>query len=402
METNKLYISYGSGCAFSFLGPHESIGQIYPAVAPKSNQTALTKCHCQQMEWSDLPSELLITIAGNLTEFTDRLRFRSVCSHWRSSFPSPSLPPQLPWLALPSASSTHFYSLSEDRVYSNPPPGVPPDSNLFGSASGWCLSLSRPNLHVAAYLVNPFTGASIGLPSPDLGSSLSYVAPDTLVWDCSDSVVLAACSTRLGAFYCRLGEETWVPIESQQHGMASGITFYEGKFYILLADTCETVVLDGKTLEQITVVAAPDVDSPVEAHLFVSSGELLLLIKSTWMYLFPDSDSQFYKVRCVNLNDELAEWVEVHDIGDRALFVDNLHCFSIGIGDNSLLRQNCIYSAQLRTSARSRNLSTTYSISVFDLGNSSCERLNGSLCKFRAASSRGAASLPSWILPSLS
>lgn len=356
------------------------------------------------MGWSDLPSELLITIAGNLTEFTDHLRFRSVCSHWRSSLPSHSLrlPRQLPWLVLPSASSTHFYSLSEDRVYSNPPPGIPDNSNLFGSVSGWVLSLSGRNRRIAASLINPFTGSSIGLPSPDPGSSLSYVALDTLVWDRSDSVIVAACSTRQGVFYCRLGETAWAPIESQQHSLASSITFYEGRFYILQVDTCETVVLDGETLEEITVVLAPDLDSPVEAHLFVSAGDLLLLAKSTWMYLFPDSDSQFYKVRHVNLNDEFTEWVEVHEIGDRALFVDNLHCFSVEVGDNSLLRRNCIYSVQSRTNRSSRNLSTIYSVSVFDLGSTNCDRLNGALSKFRAASSRGAASLPSWIVPSLS
>lgn len=85
------------------------------------------------------------------------------------------------------------------------------------------------------------------------------------------------------------------------------------------------------------MIDTPDLNSPVEAHLFVSSGELLLLVKSTWMYLFPDSDLHYYKDRRANLNDEL-EWIEVNDIGDRALFVDNLHCFSVEVGDNSLLK----------------------------------------------------------------
>ncbi|XP_078179002.1 F-box/kelch-repeat protein At2g24250-like [Carex rostrata] len=356
------------------------------------------------MDWSDLPSELVITIAGNLTEFTDHLRFRSVCSHWRSSFQSHSLslPRQLPWLALPSTSSPHFYSFSEDRVYSSPPAVVANNTNVLGSASGWFISVRGRDRHITFSLINPFTGVSIGLPSPDPYSSLFYAAADTLVWDRSDSAVVAACSTRLGVFHCRLGETAWVLIESQHYHMASSITFYEGRFYILQDDTCETVVLDGETLQQITVIDAPHLDSPVEAHLFVSSGELLLLMKSTWMYLFPDSDSQFYKVRRANLNDELVEWIEVNDIGDRALFVDNLHCFSVEVGDHSLLRRNCIYSAQSKTSGGPRNSSRTYSISIFDLKNNNGERLGCALNKFCAASLRGVVSPPSWILPSLS
>ncbi|KAJ4786265.1 F-box SKIP23-like protein (DUF295) [Rhynchospora pubera] len=357
------------------------------------------------MGWSDLPSELLITIARNLTEFTDRIRFRSVCSHWRSSFPSLSflpLPPQqLPWLVLPSTTCTHFYSLSENRVYATPPPGIPNNSRLFGSASGWFLSLSGRNRHITISLINPFTGASIGLPSANPGSSLAYVGDDTLVWDRSDLVVVAACNTREGVFYCRLGDSAWSSIENQELNTASSITFYDGKFYILQVDMCETTVLDGETLEQITVIAAPQLNTPVEAHLSVSSGELLLLVKSRWMYLFPDCDSQFYKVHRVDLNDELVEWSEVNDIGNRALFVDNLHCFSVEVGDNSLLKRNCIYSAQSKTSGGSRNLSRSYSISIFYLGNGNCECIEGALIKFRAASSRGAVSVPTWALLSL-
>ncbi|KAF3336806.1 F-box protein [Carex littledalei] len=354
------------------------------------------------MGWSDLPSELVIAIAGNLTEFTDHLRFRSVCSHWRSSFQSHTLhlPPQLPWLTLPSTSSTHLYSLSEDRIYANPLPSIADNSNIFGSSSGWFLSVRDLNRHVTFSLINPFTGASIGLPSPDPCSTLSNAMADTLVWDRSDSVVVvASCSTKSHLFYCRLGEAAWATIESQQHRLASSITFYEGRFYILHAYTHEIVVLDGETLEQVTVI--PYLSSHVEAHLLVSSGELLLLVKSIWMYIYPDRYWK-YKVRRANLNDELVEWIEVNDIGDRALFVDNFHCFSVKVGDNSLLRRNCIYSARSDTSADSRHSLTTYSISIFDLGNRKGEFLKGALSKFRAASSRGADLPPSWVLPSLS
>ncbi|XP_078178991.1 putative F-box protein At1g44080 [Carex rostrata] len=361
-----------------------------------------------QMGWSDLPPELVMTIAGILTEFTDHLRFSSVCSHWRSSLNSHSvrLPPQVPLLTLPST-STHFYSLSEDRVYSNPLPSIADNSYFFGSSSGWLLSVRGRYPHITFSLINPFTGASIRLPSPDPCLSL-YYAMDTLVWDCSDSVVVATCSRRPCVFYCRLGEAAWASIESQQHRMATSITCYNGRFFILNARTCKIVVLDGETLEQITVIKFPDFTySLVGVHLFVLSRKLFLLVEPT-ISLFPDGDLQFYEIRRANFNDGLVDWIDVHDIGDHALFVDNLHCFSVKVGDNDLLRRNCIYSARSKTYSIQfpdngwRNLSMTYSISIFDLENIKGKRLKGALSKFRAASSCGAVSPPSWVLPSLS
>ncbi|XP_078153030.1 F-box/kelch-repeat protein At2g24250-like [Carex rostrata] len=348
--------------------------------------------------WSDLPTELVIAIAGNLTEFTDHLRFQSVCSHWRSSFLSHShtlrLPQQLPWLAFPSTSSTHFYSLSEDRVYSNPPPMVADNSKLFGSSSGWLLSVSGRNRPITASLVNPFTGALIELPCLDPCSPLWNGMVYTLVWDRSDLVVVTGSTRGPRIFYCRLGESTWASIE-YPYSTPHSITFYEGRFYILNFSACQTVVLDGETLEQITVIDAPYNDYPIWTHLFVSSGELLVL--ATWNY----DGLPVYNVQRADLNDEYVEWIEVNDIGDRALFVDNLHCFSVEVGDHGLLRRNCIYSAESKTSGGSRNSLTTCSISIFDLANDSWEHLEGALSKFRAASC-GAISLPSWVLPSLS
>ncbi|XP_078178917.1 F-box protein At2g05970-like [Carex rostrata] len=356
------------------------------------------------MSWSDLPSELVITIARNLTEFADRLRFRSVCSHWRSSFHSHTLclPPQLPWLVFPAfTSSTHFYSFSEDRVYSNPPPNVSDNSNLFGSASGWFLSItiSGKNRLNTISLINPFTCVVIGLPFlyPCLLNGIVY----TLVWDRSDSVVVAGFRRRRGVFYCRLGDAAWGSLKFL-HCTPRSITFCEDKFYILDFDTFDTIVLDGKTLEQITVIRPPFM-WPLyfcPAHLFVSSGELFLLGRST-------GDSTYgglpvYDVRRANVNDGVVEWIAINNIGDRALFVDDLHCFSVKVEDNCLLKKNCIYSTKYTKNGGLGNSSWAHSIFIFDLGNNSGKRLGDAMSKFHVAFSRAAVPSPSWVLPSLS
>lgn len=55
------------------------------------------------VDWSELPPELIQTIAEKLITHTDYLRFRAVSTTWRLSTPTAPLhlPTQLPWLMLP-------------------------------------------------------------------------------------------------------------------------------------------------------------------------------------------------------------------------------------------------------------------------------------------------------------
>ncbi|KAJ3676243.1 hypothetical protein LUZ60_003655 [Juncus effusus] len=181
-----------------------------------------------------------------------------------------------------------------------------------------------------------------------------------------------------------------------RNSVASGIIFYKTKFYILKDDTREVVVLDGETLEVILVINPPNnLETHTEAQLLVSCEELLLLVKSNWMELFAYSPSQFYKVYQMKLDEELEEWTVVYDIGDRAIFLDALHCFSVEVDGKSKLKRNCIYSAL-------RNSPSSFSVSLFDLGISEGERLEGALSEFSIASQRCEVSCPTWIVPSLS
>ncbi|XP_065618308.1 F-box protein SKIP23 [Quercus suber] len=81
-------------------------------------------------EWSKLPNDILLLIAKRLETRIDLLRFRSVCTSWRSS-----VPPQKPrWLKIPTYDTQvadHFY-LSESAIYlvqsrENPDQTTPPD-----------------------------------------------------------------------------------------------------------------------------------------------------------------------------------------------------------------------------------------------------------------------------------
>ncbi|KAJ3693685.1 hypothetical protein LUZ60_009165 [Juncus effusus] len=363
------------------------------------------------MGWSELPPDLLATIAGTLTEFTDHIRFRSVCSRWRSALRSLPLPPQLPFLLLPSNYPSRFYSFSEDRIY---PVRTSDDSTisfLLGSVSGWLLAL-KGQIHgvFTVSVVNPFTGASADLPESNMLRCTYPGGADALVWDRSASIAAVGSTYRRGVFYCCIGKpHDWKQIESLRTINAVSVTFHKSKLYVMNSSILhQTFILDETTLEKLLVINSPlfrsyttphlFVNSPLfrsytTLHLFVSSEESLLLLKSD--KASQNSGSPVYKVYHMDLKKEVKKWRKVKDIGDRAIFLDKIRCFSVEVGDErSKVRRNCIY-----TAVEGNN--RIYSVSVFDLGKREPAKLDGEVSKFRVEGELEFGEVsPTWIMPS--
>lgn len=107
-------------------------------------------------EWSKLPNDILLLIAKRLeTPRIDLLRFRSVCTSWRSS-----VPPRKPhWLKIPTYDTQvadHFY-LSERKIYliesrENPDQTIPPDC---------CFVKIREDKFGRKHLLRPLTNSKI-------------------------------------------------------------------------------------------------------------------------------------------------------------------------------------------------------------------------------------------------
>lgn len=130
------------------------------------------------MDWSELQPELIDSISKKLKIHKDYIRFRSVCSNWRTSTSkTPNhLPAQLPWLMLPhshshsqsqsqSSNQPHlqpFFSLSDDKTYRL---NLPEASNLLrrrcGSSHGWLIILEETP---AVFAINPLTRLKHHLP----------------------------------------------------------------------------------------------------------------------------------------------------------------------------------------------------------------------------------------------
>ncbi|XP_043687833.1 F-box protein SKIP23-like [Telopea speciosissima] len=121
-----------------------------------------------EVDWSELPKDLLGSVLQRLPNVVDIIRFSAVCTSWHSVAydKSYSSAPQLPWLMLPyklgheGKETRNFLNLSENKIYQIKLPEIR-HSRCVGSSFGWLVILDR---FCHALLMNPFSGAIIHLP----------------------------------------------------------------------------------------------------------------------------------------------------------------------------------------------------------------------------------------------
>ncbi|GJN25696.1 hypothetical protein PR202_gb13559 [Eleusine coracana subsp. coracana] len=105
--------------------------------------------------WADIPPELAGLVLGHLRTRVDRIRFAAVCPEWRAAAREARLPPLAPLLALKDGT---FYNVPNSKPFR-----FPCRSEGFTMASdNWLLIPRRSYL----LLLDPFTGATMTLPTP--------------------------------------------------------------------------------------------------------------------------------------------------------------------------------------------------------------------------------------------
>ncbi|KAJ3709318.1 hypothetical protein LUZ61_013023 [Rhynchospora tenuis] len=337
------------------------------------------------MSWSELLSELLAAIAEKLTDLGDYLRFRCVCSKWRSATHSLHAPKiKIPWLILPSNPSSslrHFYSFSEDRFYRFQVPDCARGSNLLcGSASGWLLASRIDNSYL--HLINPFTpdadpvlsvfNSSTNLPRSNDINCMSWD------WDLSTSWIAIT---------------TFVP--NRDRGVKS-ITCCQSYFYIL--EDKVPVVQIYLEYHRMATIHPPFALTGVHiltADLAVSPDELFLLVRLDGCNL-PYSHIFWLDRHKVAAGEK---WTEVAGIGDRAIFIDFLHCFLVEAGGATGLKKNCVYSVHSIPSHHNPTLHNFF-IQQFDFGDKSCQIVERKLSQYESDASTCTVEA-SWFMPNL-
>ncbi|XP_024161660.1 F-box protein SKIP23 isoform X1 [Rosa chinensis] len=361
-------------------------------------------------DWSLLPKELLEDIAKRLGSSFYLLRFRSVCSSWRSSIPSRPrrLPGRFPFLTNYGISDSALgFHLSKRTVFLIGPPESP---------DRWLVKIEE-DVPGRMHLLNPLSR----LPLSPLPEAFPKVLDLSRFWifDLGEEYVLHCVNFRplvnaLGGaanlymekvvFMC-LGDESsdfvlltihvsgrlamfksvdkkWTII----HDMPSpydDVMLFKGQFYAV-DGTGRTVVV-GLDSNNPSLAANP-VYGGDKKFLVESRGELLVvdMYLSTDQEVDWDDDDEVSQVQldgCIyertvkfkvyKMDEAAQKLVQMKSLGDRVLFLGDDCTFSASASELSGCKGNCIYFTDnfFYTSGEEEGTFKGRDIGVFDLDN---------------------------------
>jgi len=347
-------------------------------------------------DWSQLPKDLLQLISSKLDSEFYQLRFRSVCSSWRSSVPKNhhhhlTLPSHLP---TPSDSNnlhhskTTTFPLSKRTIFLITPPT---NHHQTLNNNPWLIKIG-PDSRDRTRLWNPLSrDKQLPLNSPhiinfnehrviDLGrefvignfneySSLymeKVVVLDADMWGGKDrcSVLLTIHISGKIAFF-RGGDERWT-IVPEMPSPFDDVCVFKGR-PVAVDGTGRTVALRPDL--SLDLVAEP-VFGGDKKFLVESDGELLLVDKYLSCFrdgnfldhtnvpygdvnvvnFDVDDDGEIFRIgseRAVRfdvfrLDEKEKKWVEVRYLGDRVLFLGEECAFSASASDLCIGNGNCV------------------------------------------------------------
>ncbi|KAJ4965633.1 hypothetical protein NE237_017482 [Protea cynaroides] len=353
------------------------------------------------VEWSQLPGDVLEVIARRLTTYFDVLRFRAVCSSWRSAISQRPghLPCRFPIVPNEGfVETTCGFYLSKRTVYRL---GLPENriQTCIGSSEasdGWLIKVEE-DVPEKMHLLNPLTMTQIKpLPSmfpkvldlsdiriSELGQEhvLQYINyrpfvnsfvdagnlyMEKVAFSSSNSssaiddndafaILTIHVSGKLAMF--KSGDEKWTIIEDLRSPYDDVICF-KGKFYAV-DNTGRTVIVEPSA--SVTLTAFP-VFGGDKKYLVESEGDLLLV--DLYLSMGPGDDPCFDNI---NIDDEFyhridtfivektvhfkvfklyevrQKWVELQSLGDRLLFLGDNCSFSTSACEFPGCKGNRIY-----------------------------------------------------------
>ena len=339
-------------------------------------------------QWSSLPKDLLITIEEEYLDlYTDKIRFRCVCSSWRSRLSK--MPnhknSRLPWLLIPHnhGITCGFMDPLEKRVHKLELPES--GEKVFkGSAYGWVVIAEKSS---SIYLVNPLTKARIKLPPrskfPDVRKyHANKHGKEYLLWSLSlisvpgeyysvdstgvrndllQKVVLSSSPTcsnfvavaiygELGSLaYYKRGDKKWSVLHDKAPPYKDAI-FHDGQLYALKGNGQLMVCDIGSYPKPIVTEVAPEPSrTPFgDLHLVESSSGIMMVQQCFKRgYIYEPSELYIRKTTSFNifrLDTNRRNWYQVQSLGDDMLFLGLNSSISISSHDYpDTYKGNCIY-----------------------------------------------------------
>ncbi|CAM0911030.1 unnamed protein product [Alopecurus aequalis] len=194
------------------------------------------------------------------------------------------------------------------------------------------------------HVVDPFTGEVT--PLPDMPVPLCEEVPMPY----GPKSPKFRLSTDDG-FFCETGGVKWTPVHRSRQCSPMTINYRADFFFMLELGSLRTTVIDAETLDPSTEIDPPPrLHNITWAFLVASADDVLLLVRHCLRNRFSDADGDFfqaYRARhmAYHAQHRPIRWERVMDIGDRAVFLDHAHDFTVCASEGTI--RNCVYRAMI-------------------------------------------------------
>ncbi|XP_050230151.1 putative F-box protein At1g65770 [Mercurialis annua] len=355
-----------------------------------------------KIEWADLPKELLHKIGKCIDSRLDLIRFRSVCSSWRSSVSTSHFDQEIPNLSfkLPHpinlAAVLHQSTVCRLQFLTHHKLKLPNSCSCSSSSNsnskGWLVKVQESKFGKLD-LLNPLSDYKIRYSPIVLNlldvsfvklsdafmlktpSGYSVLGVNKAVLFSKDVLSILAIyhDGKLG--YWKIGDEEWTILDDANFEYDDIIEF-KGQFYVI--DRWGTVSWIDKSLN-IIQYSPPLFGCGAQKNLAESCGYLYIVDryldgkKTPWNHDVPvrrwrrrrrKNIPNTISFRVYKLDEEWGKWVDVNSLDDR-VFILGMDC-SLSISSSEFVggKGNCIYFTEEDDDFTGKGLSSD-SIRVF-------------------------------------
>lgn len=316
--------------------------------------------------WSGLSEEILILIKRKIVNTSDFIRFKGVCSSWRSIAKQyeysclRQLQPGFLVCDMDNCYTFLFLPLSKTQfeiksIHNYLPHLSLPTNNsrCCGSYQGWLLMEEESNFHLT--LLNPVSQVKFSLPCLDKqimkAVFSSKPSPST-----SEDCYIFAIYNGLGlpVAYCRKEDKFWININTvipsvYADGYIEDAIFYKGQLYVLhetgVLFVCNINSASPPKMAQLLNTPRRRLSGLLESencYLVESEGALLLVYRKkdyrNGLRAYKTSMFEVYK-----LNADGKQWDCVTSLGQYAIFLGRTQSFALSEFNVQGIKGDCIY-----------------------------------------------------------
>ncbi|KAH6782773.1 hypothetical protein C2S52_000335 [Perilla frutescens var. hirtella] len=383
------------------------------------------------VDWSELPPELLQTVATNLPTISDYIRFRAVCRNWwlAARISPPYLPREFPWLMLPLSRSSNrrgFYNPLTSNLHRLTLPEASHSRRRAGSSLGWLVLIDEsPSI----FTINPLTRDRVSLPPlssfPNvtnfdfysIGREYTVRSPENDLnfyslremrdafikkvilshspYDDSNFFAFAILNRHENLAYCKNGDESWRIIDEARL-YSEDVIYFNSAFHAV--DRFGSIAICDVSNGESPVVKLIHVEQQIDGdmkYLVDAMGDLLLVAR----HLDFEIDIEYYLEVCKTVKFNVfrfdwngRKWESLASLDDKVLLLGENSSLALRASDYAGCRGNRIYFTDDYSGANSDSIAGDHDIGVYNLVDGSIDELP---CYHRNSH------WPIWITPNL-